>query len=62
MDVQYNLGIINVNSQGKVTLRNSWGTLSERSPIKFTKEGLFELSLQEARKYLDYVLVAETED
>jgi hypothetical protein len=56
-----NLGVIGFGSRG-LELRNSWGTFVEKSKINFSKEGLFEMTVQEASKYFEYILVAETND
>jgi calpain-15 len=54
---KFNLGITGLSNRG-LELRNSWGTMIEKPKITLSKEGLFEISLQDAVRYLDYVLVA----
>jgi hypothetical protein len=57
LNSKYNLGVIGYGNKG-LELRNSWGTFIEKSRINFSKEGLFELSVQDASKYFEYILVA----
>lgn len=61
LNSRFVLSIIGLTSRG-LELRNSWGTTAERSKVNFSKEGVFELTLQEASRYFDYILVAETDD
>lgn len=43
-------------------MRNSWGTTVEKPKVNLSREGVFEVSMQEANKYFDYLLIAETDD
>jgi hypothetical protein len=58
---RFNLGITGIGGKG-LELRNSWGTTVEKPRISISKEGLFEMGMQDASKYFDYILVAETDD
>jgi hypothetical protein len=60
LNPNYSLSVINCKSNGGVELRNSWGTIEERSKLKLSKEGVFELSSNQTRDYISYVMVAET--
>ena len=48
--------MINFSSKG-VELRNSWGTLEERSKVSIRSEGNFELSSGQIRENISHILV-----
>lgn len=61
LDSKYNLSVLNVSSRG-LELRNSWGTTVERPPISLSKEGVFEMTTDSIRRYIDHILIVETID
>lgn len=54
----YSYNVINYTAKGTLELRNSWGTLEERSKISFKPEGTFELSSGQMRDSLSHIIVA----
>ncbi|CAM6002506.1 unnamed protein product, partial [Sphagnum balticum] len=55
----YSLSVINYNNKGGLELRNSWGTLEERSKASFSKEGVFELGPNQARENISHILIGQ---
>jgi len=41
-------------------LRNSWGTLEERTKLSISKEGVFELSSNQTKDFISHVMIALT--
>lgn len=58
LDPSYSFNVLNVNNKGGFELRNSWGTVEERSKITFSKEGQFEWSSAQARENLSHILIS----
>ena len=56
------LSVIGVNSRGSYEIRNSFGTIDQKSKINFSKEGVFELNQNDANQNIAYFLVAEIND
>lgn len=54
------LTVLNIKSTGGLELRNSFGTIEERSKLTFNKEGAFELSSNQSRDYISHVIIAHT--
>lgn len=54
----------NVLSAGKgnLMLRNSWGTIEQKSSIPLDKEGRFELSARQISESIDKVLIAQVRE
>lgn len=60
LNPNYSLSVVNCKANGGLELRNSWGTIEERSKLNLSKEGVFELSSNQTRDYISYVMIAET--
>lgn len=56
----YSLSVLRSNSKGALELRSSFGTISERPKVSLSREGMFELSSNQTRDYISYVMIAET--
>ena len=52
----FTYSVIAYNNKG-IELRNSWGTLEERSKISFKSEGNFELSAGQMRENISHIIV-----
>lgn len=52
----YSYSVINYSSKG-LELRNSWGTLEERSKVNIRAEGNFDLGAGQLRDNISHVLV-----
>lgn len=55
----YSYNVINFSAKGSVELRNSWGTIEERSKISHKAEGIFELASAQAKDNINHVLIAQ---
>ncbi len=51
--------MINAKSNGGLELRNSWGTLEERTKLSISKEGVFELSSNQTKDFISHVMIAQ---
>lgn len=60
LNPNHSFAVINCKSNGGLELRNSWGTLEERSKLSISKEGVFELSSNQTRDFISHVMVAQT--
>lgn len=49
--------LINFTAKGSMELRNSFGTLEERSKISFRPEGTFELGSGQVKDFISHVLI-----
>lgn len=47
LDKGYNVCIRGISSQKRIELRNSWGTIIEKPLAKLSKDGVFELTLED---------------
>ena len=56
----YSLSVLKCNSKGALELRSSFGTISERPKVSISREGAFELSSNQTRDFISYVVIAET--
>lgn len=52
----YSYSVINYSNKG-IELRNSWGTLEERSKLSFRAEGNFDLSSVQVKENIKHILV-----
>ena len=52
--------VISLTSKGGLELRNSFGTLEERSKVSIRAEGTFELSSVQMREVISHVLISTT--
>lgn len=57
LNPNFSYPLINLTGKGSMELRNSFGTLEERSKINFRPEGTFELSSIQVRDFISHVLV-----
>lgn len=60
LNPNHSFAVINCKSNGGVELRNSWGTIEERSKLSISKEGLFELSSNQTKEFISHVMIAQT--
>ena len=61
LNPNYSLSVLKCNSKGALELRNSWGTITERSNISLSKEGVFELSSSYTNDYISHIMIAYTD-
>lgn len=52
----YSYSVISFSNKG-IELRNSWGTLEERSKLSFRSEGNFELSSGQLRENISHIVI-----
>ena len=52
----YSYSVISFSNKG-IELRNSWGTIEERSKLSFRPEGNFELNSSQIRENISHVVV-----
>jgi hypothetical protein len=43
-------------------MRNSWGSIEERSKLNASKEGTFNMTLQQCREFLNHVIIGRIND
>lgn len=43
-------------------MRNSWGSIEERSKLNASKEGTFTMTLQQCREFLNHVIIGRIND
>ncbi len=60
LNPNHSFAVINCKSNGGLELRNSWGTLEERTKLSISKEGVFELSSNQTRDFISHVMIAQT--
>lgn len=53
----FSYSVINFSAKGSLELRNSWGTLEERSKTSFRPEGNFELGAGILRDNISHLLI-----
>lgn len=56
------LSVIGVNSRGSYEIRNSFGTVDQKSKLNISKEGVFEFSQNDVTQNIAYFLIAEIHD
>ena len=59
LNPNYTLSVIGVNSRGSYEIRNSFGTLDQKSKFNISKDGVFELAQSDALQTIAYFLIAE---
>lgn len=43
-------------------MRNSWGSIEEKSKLNTTKEGTFQMNLQQCRDFLNHAIIGRIHD
>jgi hypothetical protein len=56
----YSLSVVRATGKG-FEFRSSWGTITERSKVTLSREGVFELGATELKDYISHILIAETD-
>lgn len=57
LNPNFSYPLINFTAKGSMELRNSFGTIEERSKISFRPEGTFDLGSAQARDFVSHILV-----
>ena len=61
LEKRFCLNVLGMDNK-KFQFRNSWGTTVDKPKIVLSREGVFDLSIADAEGYIDYILIAETDD
>lgn len=57
LNPNYSYPLINFTAKGSMELRNSFGTIEERSKLSFRPEGTFDLASAQVRDMISHVLI-----
>lgn len=58
LNPNYALNVVSAN-KGNLGLRNSWGTIDQKTSLNINKEGAFELTSKQCFDYLDQIMIAK---
>lgn len=62
LNPNYSFNVLKCDPKTGLEMRNSWGSIEERSKLNTSGDGSFSMSLQQCRDFLNHVIIARIND